>query len=71
MAYSFHLPFLTVCQLQELTLLKERCKDADPVINITACQGVMTLVETGVLGTIPTLSSFIAALPTVRFVLLS
>jgi fluoride ion exporter CrcB/FEX len=69
MTYPFHLSSLLFCQLKELTFLKERCKDADPVINITACQGVMTLVETGILGAIPTLSSFIAALPTVRFVL--
>ncbi|XP_023716355.1 focadhesin isoform X3 [Cryptotermes secundus] len=52
--------------LPELIFLKERCEDADPVINITACQGVITLVETGVLAVIPTLSGFIAALPTVR-----
>ncbi|PNF24701.1 hypothetical protein B7P43_G17355 [Cryptotermes secundus] len=53
-------------ELPELIFLKERCEDADPVINITACQGVITLVETGVLAVIPTLSGFIAALPTVR-----
>jgi hypothetical protein len=49
-------------------LLKEKCEDADPIISITACQGVVALVEIGVLGVIPTLSSFIAILPTVRFV---
>jgi hypothetical protein len=55
--------------LPELLLLKEKCEDADPIVSITACQGVVTLVEVGVLGVIPTLSAFIAALPTVRFVL--
>jgi hypothetical protein len=52
-------------------LLKGKCEDSDPIISITACQGVVTLVEIGVLGVIPTLSGFVAALPTVRFVLLS
>ncbi|XP_021931343.1 focadhesin isoform X2 [Zootermopsis nevadensis] len=53
-------------ELPELILLKEKCEDADPIISITACQGVVTLVEVGELGVIPTLSSFIATLPTVR-----
>jgi hypothetical protein len=57
-------------QLPELISLKEKCEDADPIISITACQGVVALVEVGVLGVIPTLSSFVSTLPTVRFVLL-
>ncbi|KAJ9599853.1 hypothetical protein L9F63_009893, partial [Diploptera punctata] len=53
-------------QLPELKLLKEKCEDSDPIISITACQGIVTLVEVGILGVIPTLSSFIAVLPSIR-----
>ncbi|KAJ4448220.1 hypothetical protein ANN_10234, partial [Periplaneta americana] len=58
--YSF------ILQLPELELLKEKCKDADPVISISACQGLVTLVEVGTLEVIPTLLSFIATVPTLR-----
>lgn len=49
-------------QLPELKLLWQKCEDADPVISITACQGIITLVEYGVLLVVPTLSHFISAL---------
>jgi hypothetical protein len=53
-----------------LILLKKKCEDSDPIISITASQGVVALVEDNIMGVIPTLSSFIATLPTVRFILL-
>lgn len=70
MKIAFISNFSLFCQLPELVLLKLKCEDADPIVSITACQGVVTLVEVGILGVIPALSFFIATLPTVRFVLL-
>jgi hypothetical protein len=68
MKIAFINNFSLFCQLPELVLLKLKCEDADPIVSITACQGVVTLVEVGILGVIPALSVFIATLPTVRFV---
>ena len=69
MKIAFINNFSLFCQLPELVLLKLKCEDDDPIVSITACQGVVTLVEVGILGVIPALSFFIATLPTVRFVL--
>nr|CAD7568632.1 unnamed protein product [Timema californicum] len=55
-----------VTELVEFKLLKSKCEDEDSILSITACQGLVTLVETGVLGVLPTLSGFIAALSTAR-----
>jgi len=68
MKIAFISNFSLFCQLPELVLLKSKCEDADPIVSITACQGVVTLVEVGILGVIPALSFFVATLPTVRFV---
>jgi len=69
MKIAFINNFALFCQLPELVLLKLKCEDADPIVSITACQGVVTLVEVGILGVIPAFSVFIATLPTVRFAL--
>nr|CAD7266882.1 unnamed protein product [Timema shepardi] len=57
---------ISIVNLVEFKLLKSKCEDEDSILSITACQGLVTLVETGVLGVLPTLSGFIAALSTAR-----
>ncbi|XP_059487543.1 focadhesin isoform X2 [Neocloeon triangulifer] len=51
---------------QELQLLREKCKDDNYVVSHSSCQGIVTLVEAGLLPIPKALSTLIALLPSVK-----
>lgn len=46
-----------------MKLLKKKCEDSNIVVSQTAFQGMVTLVECGVLQMVPTLCDFMASIP--------
>lgn len=52
--------------IKELQLLKSKCGDGNPMISTTASQGIIQLVEEGVLPVSTTLSDLILNLSTAR-----
>lgn len=51
---------------EELKFLREKCSSKDIVISLTACQGLLALVESGVLEIGHTMSTIITLLPTAQ-----
>lgn len=54
--------------LPELQILKVKCGDKNPLISLTASQGIIQLVEEGVLPAGATLSDLILILSTAKYI---
>lgn len=52
----------------ELQLLKSKCGDANPIVSLTASQGILKLVEDGSLPIGATISDLILTLSTARYI---
>lgn len=55
-----------VLENEELKLLREKCSSKDAVVSLTACQGLLALVELGVLEIAHTMSTVVTLLPSAR-----
>ncbi|GBP63380.1 Focadhesin [Eumeta japonica] len=55
-----------VLENEDLRFLKEKCSSKETVVSLTACQGLLTLVEIGVLEIARTMSTMITLLPTAQ-----
>ncbi|XP_045526454.1 focadhesin [Pieris brassicae] len=53
-----------VLENEELKFLREKCSSPDPVVSLTACQGLLALVELNVLEIGHTMSTVVSLLPT-------
>lgn len=55
-----------VVENEELKYLREKCSSEDNVVSLTACQGLLALVELGVLEIAHTMSTVVTLLPTTQ-----
>lgn len=53
-------------EIDELILLREKCSSEDTIISLTACRGLLSLVENGILEIAKTMSTMISILPTAK-----
>ncbi|XP_067002022.2 focadhesin [Anabrus simplex] len=53
-------------ELPEFKLLKQKCEDPEPLVSITACQGIVSLVELGILPWGTALAGLIAAMTSTK-----
>lgn len=54
---------------EELKFLREKCSSKDARVSLTACQGLLALVELGVLEIAHTMSTVVTLLPSAQLVL--
>jgi hypothetical protein len=61
---------IILCPLKppELQILREKCKDENYIISHSGCQGIVALAESGFLPIPKALSTLIALLPSVKYV---
>lgn len=55
-----------VVENEELKFLREKCSSKDRMVSLTACQGLLALVELGVLEIGHTMSTVITLLPSAQ-----
>lgn len=55
---------------EQLKILRGKCQAKEQVVSLTACQGLLALVELGVLEIGHTMSTIVTLLPSAQFVLL-
>lgn len=55
-----------VLENEELKLLREKCSAKEAVVSLTACQGLLALVELGVLEIAHTMSTIVTLLPSTQ-----
>nr|XP_037873431.1 focadhesin isoform X1 [Bombyx mori] len=55
-----------VLENEELKFLRKKCSSKDPVVSLTACQGLLALVELGVLEIPHTMSTVVTLIPTAQ-----
>ncbi|KAJ0174345.1 hypothetical protein K1T71_010491 [Dendrolimus kikuchii] len=52
-----------VLENEELKFLRDKCSSKDPLVSLTACQGLLALVELGILEIAHTMSTVVTLLP--------
>lgn len=52
-----------VLENEELKYLREKCSSKEAIVSLTACQGLLALVELGVLEIAHTMSTVVTLLP--------
>lgn len=55
-----------VLENEELKFLRDKCSSTDGMVSLTACQGLLALVELGVLEIAHTMSTVVTLLPTTQ-----
>lgn len=55
-----------VLENEELKFLREKCSAKETVVSLTSCQGLLALVELGVLEIGHTMSTIVTLLPTAQ-----
>lgn len=58
-----------VLENEELKFLREKCSSKDNMVSLTACQGLLALVELGVLEIAHTMSTVVTLIPSTQLVL--
>lgn len=55
-----------VLENEELKFLREKCSSSEPIVSLSACQGLLALVELSVLEIGYTMSTIVSLLPTAQ-----
>lgn len=55
-----------VLENEELKFLRDKCSSKDSLVSLTACQGLLALVELGILEIPHTMSTVVTLLPTAQ-----